>query len=71
MEKENNNTIYEMRMAEIEKMKEAIEKQIIMSKNILIEGNLIVKNRHMEELKKVLKEIKRHYVTEEIKEMMN
>lgn len=60
MEIKNQNELYEIRMAEIEKLKNIIERNIKLSKSNVFSGNLIEKKRKSDELKKIICEIRKH-----------
>jgi len=49
---------YESKIAEIEKLKKSIERQIEMSKTNLMRGNLLEKNKKMIELKQLIEEMR-------------
>lgn len=71
MENEKIKSLYEIRMEEIQMMKNAIENQIKLSKSNAFKGNLIERKKKSDELKMVLKQYKDSCAGAILKEIYN
>jgi pheromone shutdown protein TraB len=60
MENNNEKTLYEIRMEEIEKLKNVVEKTISLSRSVAFKGNLIEKKKKSDELKKLIDDIRKN-----------
>lgn len=59
MENQNGKSLYEIRMEEIEQLKNSIENQIKLSRTNMYRGSLIERNKKMAELKEIIDDIRK------------